>query len=225
MSRRPNLRAELLRRGGLDQAARSAVASGGEAAFQRVMAMDDENAAWLGEVIGKAGWPGRSAVGEDGAHMAWLLAQHADRHPRLQRQCLALLRQAVAAGEASAADLAHLTDRVLLASGKAQIYGTQLVARHGRFVARRLRDPETVDDRRSAAGLKPLQASLDDAQELYGPPSPVPVQCRGCHNEIQVWLPEAGSRMTVECAACGSVMTLRLRYGATPPRSRTPARF
>jgi hypothetical protein len=225
MSPQPNLQDELLRRGGLDQAARSAAASGGEAAFQQVMAIDDDNAAWLGEVVRRVGWPGRSMAGEDGAHMAWLLAQHADRHPRFQRRCLALLRRAVAAGEASPLDLAHLTDRVLLASGKAQIYGTQLVAREGRFVARRLRDPETVDERRAAAGLKPLQASLDEAHDLYGSPSPVPVQCRGCHKEIKVWLPEAGSRMKVECADCGAVMTLRLRYGAPAAESRARVRF
>src|SRR5215471_8373571 len=108
MTRQQDLRDELLRRGEMDQAARSAAATGGEAAFRRVMAIDDDNAGWLGDVIRKSGWPGRSAAGKDGAHMAWLLAQHCDRHPRLQRRCLALLRRAVAAGEASAADLAHL---------------------------------------------------------------------------------------------------------------------
>jgi hypothetical protein len=40
-------------------------------------------------------------VGEDGAHAAWLLAQHADRDPAFQRRCLDLLTQAVAGREAS----------------------------------------------------------------------------------------------------------------------------
>jgi len=213
MMKREDIRLELLRRQAMDQAARLAVANGSEEAFARLLAIDDENARWLGRVIRTIGWPRRSVTGEDGSHAAWLLAQHADRRPWLQRRCLALLRRAVRAGEASPADLAHLTDRVLLARGKPQIYGTQLVARDGRYVPRRLRDPENVDERRSAAGLESLQLALDQALELYKPPSPVAVRCRSCQGEIPVWLPEPGVRLKVECSACGSGMTLRLRYG------------
>lgn len=214
MKDREDLRQELLRRQDLDQAARLAVASGGEEAFERVMAIDDDNARWLGKVIRTIGWPGRSVAGEDGAHAAWLLSQHADRRPLLQRRCLALLKRAVRTGEASAADLAHLTDRVLLASGKPQIYGTQLVARDGRYVPRRMRDPENVDERRAAAGMQSLQLTVDQALELYKPPSPVAVRCRSCQGEIPAWLPEPGVRLKVECPVCGSRMTLRLRRRA-----------
>ncbi len=208
-----DLREELLRRRDLDQNARSEAASGGEEAFRRVLAIDDDNAAWFAQIVDQAGWPGRSRTGEDGAHAAWLLAQHADRHPALQRRCLKLLRGAVSAGEASAADLAHLTDRVLLSGGKAQIYGTQLVARDGHFVARRLRHPESVDRRRAAAGLEPLEAALERARQMYGAPVPAMMPCRTCHQEIEVWLPEPGERLTVKCPACQSPMTVRLRVG------------
>ena len=48
------------------------------------------------------------------------------------RRCLDLLAEAAIRGEASRADLAYLTDRVLLAEGQAQVYGTQFVgARDG----------------------------------------------------------------------------------------------
>jgi hypothetical protein len=75
--------------------------------------MDDDNTAWLRTAIDEYGWPGRTLVGAEGAHAAWLIAQHADRSPAFQRRCLKLLENAVAAGEAEAADLAYLTDRVL----------------------------------------------------------------------------------------------------------------
>jgi len=202
---------ELLRRRDVDQAARSAVRQGRQEAFRRVLAIDDDNAAWLEEVIDQVGWPGRSRVGEEGSHAAWLLAQHADRRPALQRRCLQLLEAAVAAGEASAADLAYLTDRVLLASGESQIYGTQFTAQDGRFAACRLRDPESVDDRRASAGLEPLQAYLDRVYELDGPPSPARVLCPSCRQEIETWLPEMGSRTTILCPACQSVWTIKPR--------------
>ena len=100
------LRAELLRRRDLDQTARGAFAGASEDKA-RIIAMDDANTAWLRTVIDRVGWPGRTLVGADGAHAAWLIAQHADRHPAFQRRCLKLLDRAVACGEAAPADLAR----------------------------------------------------------------------------------------------------------------------
>jgi len=217
---RPDLREELLRRAEMDQAARCAAAGGGEQAFQNVMAVDDDNARWLEKVTDRIGWPSRSMAGEDGGHAAWLLAQHADCHHRLQRRCLILLRKAVAEGQASAADLAHLTDRVCLASGKPQIYGTQLMAADGRFVPRRLRAPQTVDQRRAAVGLDSLQTSLETALEQFGPPPPVSVTCRRCGAEIRISMPEPSARVPIDCPACGWAGTVRLATRIPPSHAR-----
>jgi hypothetical protein len=205
--RHPSLLKELLERRDLDQAARSAI--DGRQAFARVMQIDDDNAAWLRMIVVTVGWPGRALVGDEGAHAAWLLAQHADRHPSLQRRCLELLEIAVAAGDASPTDLAYLTDRVRLASGGSQIYGTQMTAQDGKFVARRLRDPESVDDRRTSVGLGTLAAQLDEALARYGAPTPAPMLCPNCRQQISVWLPEIGGRLTIECPLCHSVIIVR----------------
>lgn len=109
------LRAELVRRHDIDQAARAAYA-GAPAEMARLMEIDSDNTAWLETVVEQAGWPGISLVGEDGAHAAWLLAQHSDLKPAFQRRCLELLRRAVENGEASTTALARLTDRILFAS-------------------------------------------------------------------------------------------------------------
>jgi len=42
---------------------------------------------------------------------------------------------------------AYLTDRVLLAEGQPQEYGTQMAGRDGRWQPRQLREPGTVDQR------------------------------------------------------------------------------
>jgi hypothetical protein len=65
-----------------DQAAR--VPPDGEA----MVAVDGENLPWLKELIAVRGWPGVSLAGEDGAHAAWLLVQHADAEPAFQRGAL-----------------------------------------------------------------------------------------------------------------------------------------
>lgn len=198
---------DLLERRDSDQAARSTIDS--REAFARILQIDDDNAAWLATVVDTVGWPGRTLVGDEGAHAAWLLAQHADRYPSLQRRCLELLEGTVIAGDASPIDLAYLTDRVLLASGGSQIYGTQMTAQDGRFVACRLCDPDTVDDRRASVGLGALEAQLHEALALYGPPVPSPMLCPTCGGKIAVWLPEIGGRSTVKCPSCHSITTIR----------------
>ncbi|WP_313949588.1 DUF6624 domain-containing protein, partial [Frankia sp. AvcI1] len=111
------LRAELARRVDADQAMRrawTARRSGRISEQERAEcgAVDEDNTAWLRRVVAEHGWPGRSLVGEKGAHDAWLLAQHADHDHAFQADCLTLLVAAVDAGEASSADLRCLTDRV-----------------------------------------------------------------------------------------------------------------
>lgn len=87
-------------------------------------AVDRDNTAWLKVIVERHGWPGRRLVGDEGSEHAWLLAQHADHDPVFQRRCLDMLGDAVARGDASPITLAYLTDRVRLASGQCQLYGT-----------------------------------------------------------------------------------------------------
>jgi hypothetical protein len=103
-----------------------------------------------------------SDVGPKAAHAAWLLAQHADAAPVQQRMFLALMRDAVAAGEAQPADLAYIEDRCLRNADQPQLYGTQVVLDDdGELAPDRLADPETVDERRAAVGLEPLANYLE----------------------------------------------------------------
>jgi hypothetical protein len=102
----------------------------------------------------RRGWPGRTLAGEDGAHAAWLLAQHAD--PKSQPAFLDLLRAAVAAGEASVTDLAYLEDRVRMHAGQPQLYGTQFIHDQQGLRPWTIEDPENLDQRRASVGLGPF---------------------------------------------------------------------
>jgi hypothetical protein len=120
------LAAELAARMERDQAVRTAVQRHASAeAIDRLVEIDHENTAWLRGVLDRVGWPGNSLVSEQGALAAWLLAQHADGDLGFQRECLARPAAAVEAGEAEPSHLAYLTDRVRLAQGQPQVYGTQ----------------------------------------------------------------------------------------------------
>jgi hypothetical protein len=97
-------------------------------------------------------------VGEEGAQAAWLLAQHADRDPDLQRAFLDALRGAVGQGDASPAHLAYLEDRVRVNAGQPQLYGTQFTVIDGELGPCPIEDPQHLDVRRADAGLEPFAA-------------------------------------------------------------------
>lgn len=138
-------------------------------AVERMRAVDAENTAWMRGVLHEAGWPGRSLVGHEAANMAWLLVQHADADPAFQRECLDLLGAAAEAGEASASDLAYLTDRVLRSEGRPQRYGTQFTQGPNGLEAQPIEDPEHVDERRASVGLGPLAEYARLMRREYGP--------------------------------------------------------
>lgn len=195
------LRAELLRRVEKDQAARRAWDP------DAMVEADGENLPWLKGVVAEHGWPGASLVGTDGAHAAWLLAQHADADPAFQRRCLDLMAAAAEAGEATRRELAYLTDRVLLAEGQRQVYGTQMMRKRGHYVPKDLGNPESVDQRRAAVGLEPVAEYQRRFDEETGPESLL--KCPNCGKWVAFDHPEGSEAFTITCAACGHEATIR----------------
>lgn len=126
-----------------------------DALWDEVARIDSENTAWLKGIVSERGWPRYSDVGVEAGDAAWLLVQHADADPAFQRLCLDLMT-ALPAEEMSQSSLAMLTDRVLLAEGKSQVYGTQFALRGGEWVPLDLEDIENVDARRASVGMPPL---------------------------------------------------------------------
>ena len=115
------------------------------------------NAAALVAIIAEHGWPGRSLVGEEGAHSAWFVLQHAIGNPPLQRRGLQLLREALVRGDIPAAQVAHLEDRICFFEGRPQRYGTQYDwEENGKLSPHPIEGPEGVDERRRSVGLGPL---------------------------------------------------------------------
>lgn len=180
------LEAELLKMGADDQKYRGVIeaemikmsAAGTNAASDEFIAavksqdeIDARNMAQLEEIIRRNGWPGKSLVGEDAGKAAFLILQHTDL--TRQEKYLPLLKEAAKKGDARAADVAMLEDRVLVRRGKKQIYGTQVHSGHetgGKLVLAPIEDEEHVDERRKSVGLMPLGEYLKHFGIEYRPP-------------------------------------------------------
>lgn len=105
----------------------------------------------------QAPWPTKSVVGAQGVRAVWLLSAQDSAIARVA------LHRMMEAGpdESPPSAVAILEDRLRIAAGRKQLYGTQLVrASDGKLEPAPLEDPKHVDLRRDAAGLPPLAQSL-----------------------------------------------------------------
>ena len=137
--------------------------------IQQLKAVDQDNCRWIKNVVEEHGWPGKSAVGTDGAQAAFLLVQHADHDHEFQKKCLELMEKAPN-GELDRQSLAFLSDRVRAAEGKGQLYGTQIEMVDDRWQPMQVEDPDKLDERRAAMGLPPMKEYLRQVEQMYGPP-------------------------------------------------------
>lgn len=122
---------------------------------EELSSVDARNTRRLREIVAEIGWPTRSKVGEQAEHLAWLLVQHADRDVPFQRECLTLM-EAEPSDEVCPKHVAYLVDRIRLAEGRQQLYGTQLRMGDDGLEPAPVDDPAGVDDRRRGVGLEPI---------------------------------------------------------------------
>lgn len=125
---------------------------------------DAANLAEIENILAEFGWPGRDKVGDECVTI-WLVLQHSDIDSQIK--ALPMLRTAAAAGDISPEAIAMLEDRILVNTGRKQLYGTQYfyTEAHGKKARAiyPIEDVGKVDERRKSVGLPPLN-------ESYNPP-------------------------------------------------------
>lgn len=134
----------------------------GEESFIRNLVWDqkaqlnEQNLKELEQLIGEEGWPKRSEVGT-AATAAFLVIQHASTEK--QRKYLPLLRKACEEKEASWSEYALMYDRIQIAEGKSQRYGSQVhyLSESKKWVLYPLENRAEVDNYRKEVGLGPLR--------------------------------------------------------------------
>jgi len=112
------------------------------------------NTAYLKEIISVIGWPTKLKVGDEASQKAWLIAQHSDHDIEFQKECLRYLRSA-SSSEIEKWQIAFLKDRILVAEGKPQCYGTQFYRdKNGKFIPRPISNIRGLDARRKKFDLE-----------------------------------------------------------------------
>ena len=122
-------------------------------ALQRV---DTDNLAFLRQTLAHGAFPDQGRVGKDGLDALFLLIQHADGDPGLQRAQLPHLQVLYRRHEVAGQDVALLTDRIRVHLHQMQVYGTQAQIGNGKIVLDPIEDPSHLERRRAATGLLPM---------------------------------------------------------------------
>lgn len=160
------LKKELLKRVKRDQDIRiehinSTDSNKDEVFGQRMMEIDNDNTQWLRGHVDKHGFPGASAVGENAAEAAYLIAQHSQDND-FRATALEHMKKAEP-GEHKPSNIATMEDRVLVDRGEPQLYGTQYRQENGQNISNLIKDPEKVDERRKEMGMGTLKEYMDSA--------------------------------------------------------------
>ena len=115
--------------------------------------VDKVNLTKLKHIINQDGFPTTAMVGLDGVAAAFLLTTHADSDSSFQAKILKIITPRLRRNEIDGNQFALLTDRVLVAQGKRQRYGTQFEGNGDQMKPKPIQDEAHVDERRRALGL------------------------------------------------------------------------
>lgn len=122
--------------------------------FGRQKSSDEENQQFLKQVIGKYGWPTHDLVGWHGSNAAFLIAQHADKDPQFQNECMGYIRDAYYRQKIDPSSYAYIIDRTRVNAGRPQVFGTQF--------DKPIESRVNVNLRRKVLGLGTLEKYLSD---------------------------------------------------------------
>lgn len=117
-----------------------------------VSRLSTENVQTLVAMVPAEGWFSTTAYGEEAATGAFMVVQHADT--ALQKRFLPAIEAMSERGEASRSYYALMYDRVAVAEGRQQRYGTQMQCVDGQMQPFPTEDPEQLEARRAPIGFR-----------------------------------------------------------------------
>lgn len=118
-----------------------------------------KNTVRLCAILARVGWPSAALVGRDGQAAAFFLLQNSSS-AELQQELLPVIVALTEKGEIDRASLAGYVDRLRVALGLRQLFGTATTVKDGFLVLSPIESEAGVDLRRSQYNLPPLAEFL-----------------------------------------------------------------
>lgn len=114
--------------------------------------LNTENVAALLAMVPAEGWFSSQTYGQEAATGAFLIVQHSNMD--LQKRFLPAIEAMADRGEALKSEYALMYDRIAVAEGRLQRYGTQMQCVNGRMQPFPTEDPEQLEARRAPMGFR-----------------------------------------------------------------------
>lgn len=169
----PQLKKELMQMEIQDQSIRNKIGKVGwqnppKELINQLKIIDEANTTKLKAIIKEHSWLTKELVGIEGVSAAFLIIQHSS-DIKFKAKMLPYLETSYLNNEGiTGQQLALLTDRVLIAQGNKQLYGTQADLIEGQIVFSPIEDKANVDKRRAKMKMPPLDFYKKLMEEMYG---------------------------------------------------------
>lgn len=140
----------------------------GEERFHFIDSLFIENKQLVLGLLEKCGVPSKKEVGDQGM-MGLFYTIHHMHQPRLRIMYYPVIKECVEKGDLNPRCLAMIEDRMMRDFGKKQLYGSQLMKKDttDTWTLYPLRDPEKLNERRKAVGMKPIEKYLESLDVEY----------------------------------------------------------
>jgi hypothetical protein len=122
----------------------------------------------LNEIVLLQGWPTKAQVTEQGVIAAFTLVSHSN-NLSFQQNMLPLIIQSYMDKQGMSGEaVAIFTDKVSIAQGKKQVFGTQADLINGKVIFFQIENEDSVDQLRAQMDMSPLANYKKTLEALYG---------------------------------------------------------
>lgn len=165
------LQARLIRMGKQDQQVRKPMMTLPQSQWTPAMTdaqvkTDRQLTAELRRIVSRYGWPTISLVGAQAADDAMLILVHSPDHT-WQKSMLPQLETLVDKDQIIGSSLALVIDKMRIAAGEKQLFGTQFAFHDGKMMMYAVEDPATLDARRAKWLLPPENVYKQMMAQFY----------------------------------------------------------
>jgi len=129
---------------------------------------DKKNTEALKKILQDNGWDITSNISKKGLNALFLIIQHSTHDTEFQEESLVYIQELYSKEKIPGQQLALLTDRVRIAQGKQQLYGTQADIVNSEIIFKPIEDELNVDRRRYQLKMPPMELYKKILEESYG---------------------------------------------------------